>query len=215
MMEKKKRGRPKGTGPSKKGIKYGGRNIFPKKRGRKPKNMFSSSPILSTPSELASPSQQSPSTHFGDEFFTNSTSDLLNYDDDVFNDMDFGIGPSSFNSNCMSIPTPSVSSNDSHFITEHHSSGSSGSFSSSGFSTGSSGELKVRLKVPSMFAAAQQRKRGRKPKKTPKVKIVKEGYEKRKYTKRKLPRDAEDTSNLRRSTRPPQASKAFDDHYLL
>jgi len=204
MMEKKKRGRPKGTGTPKKSSKYG-RMLLPKKRGRKPKSLFSS-PMVSMNSEMPctpppqSPSPSSPVPFETDEFFNNDPSDLLNYDDEnPFNDVDFGIEqPFDDNGEMDSTAMSSDMSNELDGSTGSH-----------------EGELKVRLKVSSMYSAAAQKKRGRRPKKTNKLKIVKENYEKRKYTKRKMPRDAEDTSNLRRSTRPPQASKAFDDHYLL
>jgi len=112
-------------------------------------------------------------------------------------------------------------------------------------SVGGSESLKLRLKVPGIGLSSlllqqqqqqqqhqhQQKKRGRKPKRgghkmklggggSIKMKKSSSTAEKRKYTKRKMSaressHSTEDTSNLRRSARPPQASRAFDDHYLL
>lgn len=201
MTEKKKRGRPKGTSLSKKGSKYGGRNILlSKKRGRKPKP-FISSPLPTNPQLPCSPPPPTPSpTSPGqfinddindDEFFNSSSSDLLNYEDEMFNEMnemhemnemddmsEFGMGHSPFDADGM--PTNPLSS-------ETEKAGDV-----------NNGELKVRLKVSNSLLSAHK-KRGRRPKKSSnnKLKPVKvEGYEKRKYTKRKLSRDAEDTSNI-------------------
>jgi len=208
--EKKKRGRPKGSDAMRKGTKMAGRNVMPKKRGRKPKIPLSlSSPSLSTSSEMPCTPPSPHPVHFDmnddDEFFGSATNDLLNpYDDEIFHDIDdIGI----------------VSG---HPYTHHHITSSTSPCGDDMFSHNLEGveSLKVRLKMPSSMMNMNpivHKKRGRKPKKSNKMKptTAKEGVEKRKYTKRKHIRDAEDTSNLRRSARPPQANKAFDDHYLL
>jgi len=214
-LEKKKRGRPKTTDLHKGSTRVGGRNVIPKKRGRKPKiPLMLPSPSLSPSSEFTCPSSPSPPHHplhfemngDDDEFFPSSGNDILNnYDDGIFNDID-NLGITPFHTHSTSTLGDEI--DESSLSPLPHMCGGGG---------GGNESLKLRFKVPGMLAPLMQKKRGRKPKKTNKLKLItmKEGVEKRKYTKRKHARDAEDTSNLRRSARPPQASRAFDDHYLL
>jgi hypothetical protein len=205
VPEKKKRGRPKSSDLQKQAsTKVGGRDVLPKKRGRKPKVLPNlGSPLLSPSSELsgASPSQTTPFDMNGDDEFFSTGGDILDYDDDkIFNEIDDFVMPpfrasatplgDDIGSPALSPPTPTLDDE----------------------------PLKLRLKASSSHLPMLQKKRGRKPKKNNKVKLPRgmtDGAEKRKYTKRKSARDAEDTTNLRRSARPPQASRAFDDHYLL
>jgi len=219
-LEKKKRGRPKSADPLKNGsTKVGGRNVLPKKRGRKPKALLMLPSPLSPSSELSACTPPHNPVHFdmnGDEFFDTSNNDILNYDDEIFNDIDNLGGITPFHTHTTSSLDDEINSDETLALPHMCGNGS-----------GSGESLKLRLKVPGMhmippLMGGIHKKRGRKPKKPSKLSMREDSgnissgsSEKRKYTKRKHSKDAEDTSNLRRSARPPQASRAFDDHYLL
>jgi len=196
---------------------------IPRRRGRKPKSFL---PSMLSPAHGGGPAdaedtsqpssplhgEQHPHQYGGvhDELFSGGTHhDILGMDNEIFNDLGEDYGG---------------------FIPVSNHSGVSSGVSSGGVDTDASADYEndeqYDLHDGEAISAAPARvpkKRGRKPKHSKKTKMVMKvvdgmSINKRKYTKRtiKNAREVDDASHLRRSARPPRASKAFDDqHYLL